>query len=406
MKDEKRKKIFPEDFLWGVTQVGQQVEGNCNSNNWNKWSKRDLLPDCGIANDYWNRFRKDHDLLEELGINSYRISIDWGRIETKEYEYDKNVIKHYRDILIDLKEREIKVILGLWHYTVPYWLEEEYGMQNSKVVFKFEKFVEKIRDELGDLVDMLIILNEPMVYLGTSFLLGERPPFMRNPLVAIRVLRNLKNMHKVGYKVWKKKYKDTPIGTAHLWNDLESVNDTLMENIAVYISQVFRVGYFLKALDKTSDFIGINYYTSDKLEFGGFFAKGDNKFFGFRGTANWPDPDVWKVFPEGMYRVLIKAKKYKKPIYILENGKPTDLGVEDKAREEFLKQSIGYVEKAMKDGVDIRGYFHYAFADAYEWTSGYDFRFGLVEVDRQTLERKKRNSFYFYKDKINKHYGN
>ncbi len=400
MKDEKNLRKNKKNFLWGVTQVGQQVEGNCSSNNWSVWAQRDLVPKCGIANDYWNKFKKDHEFLEELGVNAYRVSIDWGRIEKNEGKYDMEAVNKYRDILSDVKKRNIKVILGLWHYTVPSWLEENYGMQNPRVVKKFINFVRLIRDEIGDLVDMLIILNEPMVYIGTSFLLGERPPFIKNPLVGIKVLKNLVKFHKLGYKIWKEKYHDTPIGTAHLWNDLESVNNSFIERIAVSVSQAFRVGYFIKKLNSTSDFLGINYYTSDKLKFDGLSGKKDNKFFGFSGTANWPDPDVWKAFPEGLYRVLFKAQKYKKPIYVLENGKPTNLGVNDKNRQEFLIDTVKYLKKAMSEGIDVRGYFHYALADAYEWTSSYDFRFGLVEVDRKTLKRTKRNSFYIYKNII------
>ncbi len=400
MKDKKNIRKNKKNFIWGVTQVGQQVEGGCCSNNWSTWARRGLVPKCGIANDYWNKFRKDHDLLEELNVSAYRISIDWGRIEVFEGQYEKEVITHYRSILLDIKNRNIKVVLGLWHYTVPDWLEQNYGMEDSRVVQKFLNFVKVVLDELGDLVDMVIVLNEPMVYIGTSFLLGERPPFKKNPLLAIKVLRNLINFHKLSYKLWKEKYNDIPVGTAHLWNDLGRVHNTFMEKIAVKVSQMFRVDYLIRKLDSTSDFLGINYYTSDKLKFDGFSNKKDNKFFAFCGTANWPDPDVWKVFPEGLYRVLLKSKKYNKPIYVLENGKPTDLGSDDKNRQQFLIDTIGYVEKAIDEGVDVRGYFHYSLIDAYEWTSGYDFRFGLVEIDRKTLKRHKRNSFFVYKNII------
>ena len=400
MKNKKDIRKNKKKFLWGVTQVGQQVEGGCDSNNWSTWARRDLVPKCGIANDYWNKFKEDHDLLDELNVSAYRISIDWGRIEVFEGKYEKKVIAHYRNILLDIKKRNIKVVLGLWHYTVPHWLEQNYGMEDFRIVQKFLNFVKIIRDELGDLVDMLIVLNEPMVYIGTSFLLGERPPFKKNPLVAIKVLRNLVKFHKLSYKLWKEKYNDTPIGTAHLWNDMGSVNGTFMEKFATKASQAFRVDYFIKKLNSTSDFVGINYYTSDKIEFDGFGSKKDNKFFGFSGTANWTDPDVWKAFPEGLYRVLLKSKRYQKPVYVLENGKPTDLGNDDKNRQEFLTETIEYIEKAVDSGVDVRGYFHYSLMDAYEWTSGYDFRFGLVEVDRKTLERRKRDSFQVYKNII------
>ncbi len=399
MKDQKKIRKNKKDFLWGVTQVGQQVEGNCTTNNWDTWARRSLVPRCDLANDYWNRFKEDHDLLEELGVRAYRLSIDWGRVEIKEDEYDADVIAHYREILLDVKKRDIKVILGLWHYTFPSYIEQKYKLQSKIVREKFKNFVKIIRDELGDLVDMVIVLNEPMVFVGTSFLLAQRPPFRKNPLIALGVINNLIAFHKDAYKLWKQKYPKTKISSAHLWNDLGSKNNNFLENVAVKISKIFRVSYFLWRLNSTSDFIGLNYYTSDKLEFCGFRKK-EGGILGFRSTANWPDPEVWRDFPPGLYRVLVQVKKYKKPIYILENGKPTDLGKKDIARIEFLRKSVFFMKKAMSEGVDVRGYFHYALADAFEWTSGYDFRFGLVEINRKNLKRTKRDSFFVYKDII------
>ncbi len=364
MEDQKKIRKNKKSFLWGVTQVGQQVEGNCTTNNWDKWARRALVPRCGVANDYWNKFRNDHDLLEELGVGAYRLSIDWGRVEVKEDDYDYKALSHYREILLDVKKRDIKIILGLWHYTFPSYIEQKYKLQNKIVREKFKNFVKIIRDKLGDLVDMVVVLNEPMVFVGTSFLLGQRPPFKKNPISALLVVENLIAFHKDAYKIWKQTYPETKISSVHLWNDLESKNDTFLENIAVRISKIFRVKYFLWRLNSTSDFLALNYYTSDELEFCGFGK--EDSILGFRSTTNWSDPEVWRKFPIGLYRVLLQAKKYKKPIYILENGKPTDLGKKDLARIEFIKKSVFFVKKAMSEGVDVRGYFHYALTDAIE----------------------------------------
>jgi len=379
-------------FLWGVVNIGQQVEGDDGNSNWSRWSGRGLVPEIGEANNYWSDFAKTNRLVEELGCNSMRITVEWSRIEPREGFFDTKAIAHYRKILRDLRRRNISVVVGLWHWSVPMWFEEKYGIHHKKCPDLFLRFVKFVRDNLGDLIDMVVVFNEPLVYVATSYLIGSRPPFYKNYWRGWRVLQNLARMHKLTYVLWKEKYVKTLVGSTYLWNYDTGRDNSLAQKSILYGKYFLQNVYLIKSLRKCSDYIGVNYYTSNS-----FFLGRSAGRFGWHGTNNWQSPTLWKSFPRGLYKVLLRVAKFGKPIFILENGKPTNPGIDDVNRQKFLKESIHYMQKAMSKGIDVRGYFYYSLVDSYEWDSGYDFKFGLVEVDRPTGRFAKRKSFEIYK---------
>ncbi len=383
--------INNKKFLWGVVNIGQQTEGSDGFSNWARWAERGLVPEIGEANNYWRDYKLDHKAVEELGCNAMRITIEWSRVKPEEEIFDKEAIGHYREILKDLKRRNISTVVGLWHWSVPMWFEEKYGMHHKKGPSLFLKFVKFVRDNIGDLIDYVVVFNEPLVYISTSYLTGSRPPFNKNYWRAWRVLRNLVKMHKQTYFSWKKKFPEAVIGSTYLWNYDTGRDNSFVQKSFLYGKYFFQNVYLIKSLQKYSDYIGVNYYTSNSF----FFGKSGGRF-GFHGTNNWQSPTLWKQFPRGLYEVLLRVNKFKKPLLILENGKPTNPGIGDINRQKFLEHSVSYVKKVMSEGVDVRGYFYYSLCDSYEWDSGYNFKFGLVEIDRTTGKRTKRKSFDVY----------
>lgn len=395
------KNLNSKKFLWGVNNIGYQTEGGNFVSNWDSWGRRGLVPESGRANNYWNDFKKDHDLVAELGVSAFRISLEWSRIEPKEGEFDLDAINHYREILTDLKKRNIKTVVGLWHWSVPMWFEEKYGLHHNDAPKIFLKYTEQVLNSLGDLIDILVIHNEPMVLVGMGYLIGEHPPFYNSIIRAQKVLRNFILIHKEVYQLTHKYSKNILVGSAHLANHYYPASNKnslsyFLEKLAINISKYFRFNYLLKRIDKYQDFIGLNYYRKSGIKF-------DYKVLKFKETDNPNNPDGWKEFPAGIYTVTKEIyQEYKKPIIILENGKPTDCILDDNNRVEFIEEIFKYLEKLKKEKIDLRGYFYYSLTDAYEWTGGYDYFFGLVQIGRQTLEREKRKSFYIYQKIIKK----
>ncbi len=379
-------------FLWGVVNIGQQTEGFCATSNWARWANRDLVPEIGAANNYWRDYKNDHALVENIGCNSMRITVEWARIEPAEGKFNKSATAHYRNIFKDLRRRNISVVVGLWHWSVPMWFEEKYGMHHRKCPTLFAKYVKFVRDELGDLVDYVVVFNEPLVYISTSYLTGSRPPFYKNYWRAWQVLQNLIKMHKQTYVLWKEKFTNVSIGSSYLWNYDTGRDNSFIQKSFLYLRDFIQNVYLLKSLQKYSNYVGINYYTSNSF----FFGKSGGRF-GIHGTNNWQSPTLWESFPRGLYEVLLKVSKFKKPILILENGKPTNSGIDDVNRQKFLERSVFYMQKAIAEGVNVQGYFHYSLCDSYEWDSGYDFKFGLVEIDRTTGKRTPRKSCETYR---------
>lgn len=393
-------KKISSDFIWGVNNIAHQTEGNNYDSNWYRWEKRGLVPASGRANDYWHNFREANFLLEDLGVDAFRLSLEWSRIEPIEGKFNQEAIDHYREILKDIKKRNIKIVVGLWHWSVPNWFEEKYGMHHPNSVKLFLNYVKYVLDNLTGEIDLVVILNEPMVFVGMGYLRGEHPPFYKSPSRAIRAINNLIKIEKKSYQIIKEKSKNILVGNAHLYNFYypHSKNKFsfkyLLEKLATNISELFRVSYFLNKTKKYQDFIGINYYRKSAIKIG--FSK--KTIVEFKNMDDPHNPQGWKEFASGIYAVLMRVtQKYRKPIFILENGKPTDLTLDDNERVEFISQNIEQVKRAVTNGADVRGYFHYSLLDSYEWTGGYDYFFGLVQINRKTLEKKKRKSYFAYK---------
>ncbi|PJA86732.1 MAG: glycoside hydrolase family 1 protein [Candidatus Moranbacteria bacterium CG_4_9_14_3_um_filter_42_9] len=388
------KLLFPAGFLWGVATSAYQIEGKNSNADWWSWEQQGKTRESsGNACAYWDFWKKDHELLSELGANSFRLSLEWSRIEPSEGQFSAAAIRDYREILQDLKKRNIKTIVTFWHWTSPIWFAEKYGLHKKESVEKFLRYGEKIMDELGDLIDIVVTINEPMVPLGMGFLTGKFPPGFKNPYRFFRAAKNLAQIHKGLYKSIHAK-RNIPVGITYLYNYYFSAGNNILEKIANSAAKWFRVNFFSRKIKGFEDYVGIDYYRLVRMK----FDPKNSNYFGFRIEEDKNNVMGWISYPEGIYRVLMEVSKESKlPIYIMENGRPTNAGLEDAERTEFLNSHLAYVGKAIQEGADVRGYLHWSLLDNYEWLEGFRPRFGLVEIDYQTLERKPRKSFYAYK---------
>ena len=369
------KPNFPKNFYWGAVTSAYQVEGGIKNN----WSS---VFDAGRACDHYSRFQEDFGIAKSLGHNAHRLSIEWARIETEEGKFNEKEIEHYREVTQALRERDLEPFVTLWHWTIPLWLQEKGGLKNKKFSFYFSRFAERIVKELSRDVLFWITLNEPLFYATNAYLKGTWPPQKKSIYQYIDILKNLRDAHIQAYQVIKKINSNLQVGIAknNIYFEGRGIN-ALLQHAADWWWN-FR---FLDHIKNHQDFIGLNYYFHSRIQ-GLRFNQNENKVISDVG---------WEIYPEGIYHVLEDLYKYKKPIYIMENG---IADAKDEKRVAFIRDHLRWVRKAIENGVDVRGYFYWSLLDNFEWDKGFLPRFGLVEVDYKTMQRKIRPSAYEYKN--------
>ncbi len=372
------KHTFPEDFLWGSATASYQVEGGIDNCDWALEAKRSgKVPVCGRACEHYSRYREDFDLAESMHHNAHRLSVEWARIEPEEGKFDEEAIMHYKEVFADLRRRNMHVSLTIWHFTLPIWFYEKGAFEKEESIQYFTRYAQKVIEEFKDYVDDFTTINEPMVYTSNGYIRGPWPPFRRTLWLHVRVLRNLAQAHNEIY-AWKQKmFPDVVLGVVKDNIYFEGKN-TITKQIARFLAWFWNDRFLNMIQDKT-DFIGLNYYFHNVI---GQKSKGPFNDMG------------WEIFPEGIYHMLIDLKKYNVPLYVTENGIPDE---KDEKRSEFIGQHVEWVYRAIKEGAPVRGYFYWSLLDNYEWAHGFTKRFGLVEIDYDTMERTVRRSAHAYR---------
>jgi len=389
---------FPTDFLWGTSTSAYQVEGGI-KNDWSEWEvsekrlaelgkkgedKKDFI--CGQAVDHYKRYEEDLDLAKNLNNNAIRIGLEWARIQPKKDTWDVTAINHYREVLNRAHAKGLKTVVTLWHWTNPIWLTNEKGWEDKKVQEYFGNYVDFVIEELGSEVDYWVTLNEPILAANYGFMTGCFPPKKRNIFKFIKVSRNLIAAHKLAYQRIHKHFPRARVSITNLSNCFLPNKKALPMDI-LFSKLVEWVGHdmFFDRCKKHIDFVGVDYYRKIYISFIPPFMRSKSDYLTDMG---------WEMYPEGIYVLLKKFSKYKKPIIILENGLAD---ANDKYRANFLIEHLYYIHKAIKEGVDVQGYFHWSLLDNFEWDKGYYPKFGLYEVDRKTFERKERPSAEVYR---------
>lgn len=417
-------KKFPKGFLWGSATSAHQVEGG-NHNDWTEWEKENAerlakeapakfghLPNwkeieaeatdpnnyiSGRACDHYNRYEEDFDLAKSLGHNAHRFSIEWSRVEPEEGKFDEAEIEHYRDVIQALRKRGMEPFVTLWQWTNPIWVSEDGGWENKKTVDRFLKYAERIVREYKDLVTFWMPLNEPGTYIGMSYIQGAFPPQKRLSLLsANRAFKNLMGAYRQTYHFIHNQNSNAKVGMSHYAMYMFPYKNRVLNKLLVKILDYIRNWRFLDSINNANDFIGIQYYHTDNIKFSPLM-NGKWGFIDTRNNNSWITDIGWDVYPEGMYYLLKRAKKYKKPIYITENGIADK---KDFQREKFIKENLKQIARAIDEGVDVQGYFYWSLLDNFEWDKGFWPRFGLIEVDYKTLERKVRPSALVFRDII------
>jgi beta-glucosidase len=407
---------LPKGFLLGSATAAAQIEGGDKGNNWYAWCVNGKIKDKSSilrANDHWNRYEEDVNLLKILNNKIYRMGIDWSRIEPLKGQFDAVAISHYRDELKMLVGMGIKPLVTLHHFTHPLWLCEEGEFETTKVVEYYERYVRYVVENIGDLVSDYITINEPNVFVSNGYIYGSWPPGKTDLKLAIKVYFNMSLCHIAAYKAIHEIRKDkgfeklsgeTKVGFAdhmRVFTPFNKLNplDWIAKKIATYIfedaiAQLMAKGHLKFPLSLFTpakrghyyEFIGINYYTRSAV-----------RLIGFKDGVV-PGTKVndlgWEIYPKGMsYLCKRYYRKYKAPIWITENGVCDN---NDTYRSKFIYDHLLEISKVCEEGVPVERYYHWSLLDNFEWLEGESARFGLVHVDYETQQRTIKKSGYFY----------
>ena len=390
-------KVFPKHFFWGASTAGHQVDGD-SQDQWTEWENthaRELAQTAhqrlgslhswndikaqaedphnyisGKGVEHYARYKEDFDIIQKLNMNAFRFGIEWSRIEPEEGKWDEAEIEHYRQYIRELRSRRIEPFANLWHWTMPVWFTDKGGFKRRKNLRYFERFVQKVAEELTEDLTYIITINEPNVYTTFSYATGEWPPQEKNIISTARVYFNLLRAHKRAYKILKKQKPLLQIGLAGQLANIQAKRPhNFIDTVTTKWMRYYWNWWFLNRSTKQQDFVGVNYYFSD-------YYRGL-----WRDNPKVPLSDLgWYMEPEGLYPLLLRTwAHYKKPIFITENG-VADEG--DDYRRWWTEETIVAMQKAISEGVDLKGYFHWSLLDNFEWKYGWWPKFGLVSIDR------------------------
>jgi beta-glucosidase len=430
------------DFLWGAATSAHQTEGENTKSDWWQW---EAAGNCeggvcsGKAADHWNRYAEDLRHAHEMGLNSYRFSIEWARVEPEEGKWDESALDWYARLLDECERLGLMPMMTLHHFTSPKWFADKGGFTQKNSADLFGRFTEKVAARLGSRVPFWCTLNEPMVLVIGTYLGKFMPPGLFSPERAGEACKNLLECHVRAYDILHSQihhregpWKEMPIqvGIAHnfldfkpdrKWHPMERVLTWVLRSFynRAWMDAIFgrkqhfgviglmpRPKQLKEALGRrTADFIGVNYYTKA-------YVKWRPKDASEGATVDFPigisfarrkEPisDLgWAIHPKGLGRVLRECSKYGVPLYITENGIADR---EDKLRGEYLVEHLAEVAKVREEGVDVRGYFHWSLIDNFEWVKGFGPRFGLIAIDYADFKRTPRKSSVIYRKLIQAH---
>ena len=399
---------MPADFLWGTATSAHQVEGG---NVWNDWALFEAEPDnikggaeSGLAVDHWNRVPEDVALMQAIGANAYRFSIEWSRVEPEEGLWSEEAWSHYQDEVDQLREAGIEPMVTLLHFTLPAWIAERGGATASDFAERFGRFAAEAARRLGPQVDLWCTVNEPNVQMYQGYVEGVWPPGVRDAGRAAQAFAGLVRAHAAAATALREEDPGSRVGAAvnmivfdpgSRWSLVDWIAAREAGkgfNWAFYDSIekgriYFKLAGFpeidepLPELAGSADFLGLNYYRRNMVR---FTPGAPGLVTILPGPGQLSDTGV-EIYPEGLLRLLRRAwKRYALPIYVTENGVSDSTGT---LRPGFVRSHAYAVGRALDEGIDVWGYFHWSLLDNFEWSEGFGPRFGLYRVDYETLER-------------------
>jgi beta-glucosidase len=411
---------FEQGFLLGAATAAHQVEGNnIHSDFWaiEQVSGSMFKEPSGICLDHYNRYREDIDLLARAGLNAYRFSIEWARIEPEQGYFDSKEIQHYREMLEYCHHKSVKPIVTMHHFSSPKWLILKGGWESETTADYFTKYCAFVVKELGSLLEYVCTINEANMGLQIANVARSKLAQMKGA-VAVGVETDIESImasrmagiSEVFCGMNPKKIchffsMRTPDGDKVIMHAHEKARDTMKAicphlNIGLTLAlsdcqvlpggeknaEVERTEEFLHYLPylQKDDFIGVQNYS--------------RKLMGPEGRMPPPEGAEltqmgYEYYPQGIGNtVRYVAQHFSKPILITENGLAS---IDDSRRVEFIRQALESVQSCITDGIPVKGYMYWSLLDNFEWALGFEPKFGLIAVDMETQKRLPKESLNY-----------
>jgi beta-glucosidase len=407
---------FPEGFLWGAATAAHQVEGMNQGNDWWEWEQvpgriRDGSKSMRAA-DWWaGAAERDLALAASLGHNAHRMSVEWSRLEPEPGRYDDEAFARYRAILSAGRTNGLKMFVTLHHFTLPAWVARAGGFLNPEIIVRVGALARVCREQLGEHVDAWATFNEPSVLAYQAYAGRRWPPGLGSRPRAFIALRHMLLAHAAAYRDLRG--GNAPVGLVLNMPVFDParprdrrdrsaawLRNWLWSEVCV---QALATGRLLPPLGAgvkvdpelrgSFDFLGLNYYGRYAVQFD---RRARRQLFARHvqePTVHTEHIDWGQIAPEGLTRNLLRLARLGKPLYVTENG---IYDAADSRRPDYLVQHIAAVAKAIEQGADVRGYFHWSLVDNFEWAEGWSTRFGLIAVDPETQTRSPRPSASLY----------
>lgn len=434
---------LPENFMIGAATAAHQVEGNnVHSDYWaQEQMKNTTFVEPSLdACDHYNRYAEDIRMLADAGLNAYRFSIEWARIQPEKDRFDEKEIEHYQDVIRCCKAHGVTPVVTMHHFTSPKWLIEEGGWEAESTIEYFKEYCAYVMRRIGSELNYVCTINEANMGIQVAAIAkryrrqmeaasfaSDRTAAYKNTAKSqegtVQVGLNMEAMmarqkeqaaenkeifgtetpqtfvsartpegdllvmkaHQAARDVMKKECPHLKIGLTLSLHDIQVPDGLTGEELeqAETLAKKEWEEEFLHYLPyiKEDDFLGVQNYTRSLIGPDGILPNPEG--------AETTQMD-YEFYPEALSHVIRKVREdFKGEIVITENGIAT---ADDTRRTEFIERAVQGVEACVEDGIPVKGYFYWSLLDNFEWQKGFSMTFGLIAVDRKTQERTPKPS--------------